>query len=517
MTFEVLEFSEDGLFKALSNAHVSPAEVRKQGRAVYLHRYLAELGAQSIVVEHEYTDGDYLDDFAAYYVKCFARYERRCKRLHFFQVPLTKESVQLQVRGSSNDEQEVAFRKSYLGFIVARPLPEAIIGRTVLATYPDDGGRRNYPCARQYKANLFGIELPVQTLAFQEQDTVLAACATVSLWSCFQKTSELFVGTQSPTPAIITRAATQSVHFGRPFPSHGLTAVEICGAIRHVGLEPEVFESHETLPLVSLIHGYLKMGLPVILGVHVEGVGGHAITLTGYSLRKERVRNQEIGGNTFCIPMTGLRVDEFFGHDDQIGPFSRLKITPSAKFGHTAYPVCFESDWTDRTTGRALPLYPHVVIVPVYHKIRLTFLDVQEWLTRLTQVLRLVLPATPLHEWDIHLALSNEYKKSIRVAGVGVKGYREELLLTPLPRFLWRAALAVEGKKMVELLFDATGVSRSLPLEAIVWETQAFASAVSKILDAPQLRPLLIERLGEPFWDRLKASIEKQFGSATLF
>ena len=56
---------------------------------------------------------------------------------------------------------------------------------------------------------------------------------------------------------------------------------EICAAIRHVELEPEVFTVRDSLPVVSLIYAYLRMGIPVILGVEIEGVGGHAITLTG--------------------------------------------------------------------------------------------------------------------------------------------------------------------------------------------------------------------------------------------
>ena len=37
-------------------------------------------------------------------------------------------------------------------------------------------------------------------------------------------------------------------------------------------------------PLVSLIYGHIVMGLPVILLAQIEGRGGHAITLVGYSL-----------------------------------------------------------------------------------------------------------------------------------------------------------------------------------------------------------------------------------------
>jgi hypothetical protein len=248
--FEVCPFSEDQLFQHLGNELFGPADVAEHGRAKYLGRYLSDVGARTIVVEYEYTDGDYLDDFAAYYVKCFQPYHRRCKRLHFFAHAVTRDRFLGFVRGDTSPNEMQTFRDSYLGFVVARPLPDAIIGRTELRTYESDSGRRNYPCTCEYNANLFGIELSVRSLAFQEQDSVLAACATVALWCAFHKTAVLF-GTPVPTPAAITRVANQVVHPARPVPSHGLNIQQICNSIRHVGLEPEVVQVGQNLPLIS--------------------------------------------------------------------------------------------------------------------------------------------------------------------------------------------------------------------------------------------------------------------------
>jgi hypothetical protein len=378
--FEILEFTDENLYFALSNECCLPDEVANQERAHYLYEYLKAIDAKVIVVENEYTDHNYLDDFAAYYVRCFRPYQRRCKRLHFFSVSLDRAAFLSLIMGKRSAEEEQRVKDSYLGFVVARPLPDAIVGRTVLATHPSDGNRQHYTCTVEYSANLFGFELKVRSLAFQEQDTVLAACATVSLWCCFNKTRELF-GTPSPTPAEITRVANQVIHHARPIPSHGLIVQQICNAIRQVGLEPEVVQVKPNTPLPSLLYGHLQMGLPVILGVWIEGRGGHAITLAGYSLRQQRHLNQEVAGGALSIPMKGLRIDEFYAHDDQIGPFSRLNVNPSAQVADVIYPVTFEGAWKDRPTGKVLNLHPTVVIIPVYNKIRVTFLDAQRWLT----------------------------------------------------------------------------------------------------------------------------------------
>src|SRR5947209_3466816 len=91
--FNIHSFSESALYGALSHPHTPAPEVQNHKQAHYLYGYLRAIGAKTIVVEELYTDGDYLDDFANYYVKCHQNYARRCKRLHFFSAELTKEDL----------------------------------------------------------------------------------------------------------------------------------------------------------------------------------------------------------------------------------------------------------------------------------------------------------------------------------------------------------------------------------------------------------------------------------------
>jgi hypothetical protein len=61
-----------------------------------------------------------------------------------------------------------------------------------LKTYPQEAGR-SFPATRRFTANLFGISLDIpQTLPFQEQDSIVAACATSALWSVLQATAKEF-------------------------------------------------------------------------------------------------------------------------------------------------------------------------------------------------------------------------------------------------------------------------------------------------------------------------------------
>ncbi len=502
-SFDVLPFSSANLYEALSNKYCQPDEVASQYQAGYLCRYLAAIEAKTIVREFGYIDGDYLEDFASYYVRCYEPYDRYCKRLHFFSEVISDELLRDLIQDRLEPKQAEKIRTSYLGFVVARPLPSAIVGRTVLKTYPPDGDRRHYTVVRDYDCHMFGTKLSVQSLPFQEQDSVLAACATVALWCAFQKTYELF-GTTAPRPAVITGAANHGGHRGRPVPSHGLSIEEMCRAVRDVGLEPELVDCVEkSVPLVSLIYGHLRMGIPVVLIVDIENEGLHAITLTGYSLQQKRVLVQEVSGANRCIPMIGLRIDEFYGHDDQIGPFSRLKIGPSASI----YPVLFQGDWKDKATQKSLDIKPVAVLIPVYNKIRVTFLDVEVWLTRLNSVLTLMVP-DPANsiEWDISLTTTNEYKELIK--GISLEGKDlERLLLSSQPRFMWRALLRISEVEVLDLLVDATDMARSFPILEAIWRHDAFRSAMDALLKAPTMQLSLTSALTRRFLKLLKDSL----------
>lgn len=491
-------FTTENLFRILSNEKISPDEVQEHRQARYLSRYLADLEARSIVVEEDYTDGDYLDDFAEYYVRCWTPYQRRCRRLHFFDIELDDESLReilLDSRKHSRLQDP-----HYLGFVVARPLPSAIIGRSVLKTYPSDGGRRHYPATGEYRANLLGTELRLESLAFQEQDTVLAACATVSLWSAFHQTARLF-GTPTPTPTAITRSANTVVHRVRAFPSQGLTFEQISYAIQDVGLQPEEVDVDSATPLASLAYAYLRSQLPVILIVRVEGVGDHAVTLAGYSLKDRRVLDREVGPNEQTVRSIGLRIDELYGHDDQVGPFARMPIRPHATVGPREFPVVLEG-WTDESGASSKRLLPLAVVVPVYHKIRLSYIDVHKILMTLDWLLdRTLLPGRDAAEWDAHLITTNEYKQSIHDQG-GRYPEAEDLLTYQHPRFIWRAVLRDgKGQTLLEILIDATDMPmpRSFPVYRLVWHKEAFREDLRQMVTSSSMESLLKRVLSVPF------------------
>jgi len=84
--YTVYSYDIDRLKSALSNASgVSLTVVGSKIHSDYFREYFTTLNARTIVIEENYVDHDYLDDYAAFYVKCLTDYPRKCKRLHSFQ------------------------------------------------------------------------------------------------------------------------------------------------------------------------------------------------------------------------------------------------------------------------------------------------------------------------------------------------------------------------------------------------------------------------------------------------
>jgi hypothetical protein len=220
--FELYPYSIGMLEQLLAQKSGAPLDIiHKKVHSLYFEDYFRHLDARTILAENDYIDRDFLEDFAAYYVRCFHPYGCKCTRLHFFRCSLTKEGFEQTLASQLTEARLSALQSDYLGFVVVKPLPQTVVGRTCLTTY-EKAQRRFYPTARPYGANLFGIPLRVKTVAFQEQDKVAAACATSALWSVFHSTGVLFQH-QILSPVEITRAAHDGAPMlGRSLPSQGL-------------------------------------------------------------------------------------------------------------------------------------------------------------------------------------------------------------------------------------------------------------------------------------------------------
>lgn len=180
--YEIIPYDIDSLKLILSEkSGALPSTVDSKLHTLYFEHYFDHLKAVTILVENDYVDRDFTEDYAGYYARCFGKYESSCTRLHFFNRSFTSRQFSFTLMGKGKTLSERGMQESYLGFVVVKKLPQTFIGRTCLKTYGDDGGRRFYPTLRRYQVGLYGLALEVkETIGFQEQDKGVAACATSS-------------------------------------------------------------------------------------------------------------------------------------------------------------------------------------------------------------------------------------------------------------------------------------------------------------------------------------------------
>jgi hypothetical protein len=423
-------------------------EMRLSGsrRTDYMKQYLSDQGATVILCENDYVDTDFLTDYCSYYARCFARQDRQCKRLHFFRGVTDDVVAKAVLDRDQAFWRDVAYGspRKYLGFIVMRPF--GILGRTLLQTYDPvdrDGKRRYFPAAianHPRSPNLFGVRLPVDSLEYQEQDGAVCACATVALWCAARKLQSLFGFPRSYSPSEITQIACDVFpHPGRSYPSGGLNIYQIVGFLKKEGLEVEYLRTSDldasgrAEHLLTLVHAYLRFGIPIICGLELKKAGAadqyHAVTMVGY-----KTPSDWGPGNR------ALSIGEFYVHDDQVGPFSRVNFASST-------PWIWQNHWTE--TGEADECRLVHVLLPILPEVR-QGIDSLYFEMKKPLAQQLLKDAA---SFEIFLVDVADYKSELYLAS---KLTADDVLRRNLPRRLWVVRLYFPNGTRSDTLFDAT-------------------------------------------------------------
>jgi len=488
--FDVNPFNLDALIdiSVASSHRGSRRAIANKQHIKFLGEYLPNIGAETIVVEKKYVDRAFLEDYAGYYSRCFQEYNRFCTRLHFFKVPFSKGDLEAALLGR-NDALKNTLNENYCGFIVLRPLPDKIFGRTCLTTYPNNGAIREFPPNRDYPVNLFGIDLTVNTLAHQEQDREVAACATSALWSLFNSTSKLFQHS-IPSPVEITKAATRyNTQPSRSIPNQGLSALQQATAIRSVGLETLLIgvkqegEAVQINLLKAAFYAYVKAKIPILISTNLivdntdkKNLGFHAITGIGYHFGNEAP--SPIRDNAPVLKST--QIDRIYVHDDQVGPFSKLSFENNE----------ITTSWTHEGGADKVFAEPRHIIVPLYHKIRSEFLDIYEQITSFDAAIEQYRGHRDNFDarlcWDIYLTDISTLRKEYLHNTTIPDDIRINILAENKPKYLWRATALHKDTVVLDLLFDATDLSTDTFLcDAVPYEASlpTFAASISSRLD----------------------------------
>jgi hypothetical protein len=481
-----------------------PQDIKPSFHYRYFAKYLYYdnngLKIQTVVVEKKYTCLTFLEDYVNYYAKCYTKYDKNCRRIHLFSADFDETTFQnMLYRGNNNDNKgnpHIDYWNSYLGCIVIKPLPKGIIGVTYLKTYDGDKSRnRHYTAINTQTINLYGTSLELNTMPFIEQDSNVGSCASAALWMAFQKTSELF-HTQKPSPSEITLlAGTDSDNTGKIFPSRGLDIAQICKAINNNGLHSELRDKNNEEVLKDrswfqgFVYAYLKAGIPILLGIEIECVGLHLITLNGYRFKFD---NDKIAQEDFFYK--SQFITKFYTHDDQTGPFSRLKFNKGNDeyFLRTSW-WKENVDWSKsreeivkyfKNEDNCYNCKPDCLIVPLDRKIKVSYEEVVDKVKIIKFLFSNFFFFNMSFKWDVFLIKSNTYKKQIKEQ-VKEKENLRELLHTSLPQYIWvtQACIHLDNEKHEEeLIFDFIFDSVEMPYDGKPFFVNIYSESFRKNL-----------------------------------
>lgn len=474
---KILTYTTDALAEELHNEHTPIDVIKSKNHFRYLTEYLGKegLNIKTIVVEEDYISKDFLKDYAAYYVSCFTHYDKCTKRLHFFSSGFSQKEFILNMLDKKSESE--SFWKSYCGFIVVKPIPVTVIGTTVLKTYSgkQPNGNRLFWGTRTYKIHLFGKQLELESLAFQEQDSVLSACATSSIWTVLQKAAEDY-SIVLKTPGEITKDAGLVADGERLFPNkQGLQIRQMCQALQTSGLEVELRVNSidrnyvDSKYLKKNLNAYSSLGLPVILIIEVPSgykdknattdlnamsniaYGLHAISITGYkevNLKSLNKKKEDKGYYNL--------LEKIYAHDDQWGHFARAEFENNNLLNTT---------WSKFHESEKFPSTKIVgLIVPVFPKVRISYDDIEPILLALMEIYKLSFEGEleSGFVWDTKIMLSETYKQHVRLCEDLENPVKMGFLTRSLPKYVWVITCYCKEIRISDFIFDATGISNAM-------------------------------------------------------
>ncbi|WP_175772933.1 hypothetical protein [Paraburkholderia phenazinium] len=556
--FLVCEFGKSTLSNLVRECFGSNfPDIFRKKQIDYLFRYLSDLGTKSVLLECEYVDKDFLEDYSRFYVKRFNSLGAKCARLHFFSQDVDHRKIE-EILAAADDGAIKALQAAYLGFIVVKPLPKTFIGKTCLRRYDhltEALGVRTL--TRRYEVNLFGLPLFVDTIAFQEQDKVVSACATTSIWSALNALPWRSVRAIPSCSEITTSAINFIDGSSNSFPNKELSNKQILRALDVEGLRHHMqsLEAVSQREFFETIKCYIDSGLPLILGTDVYAVddggklarkGGHAVTVLGYKF------TGEASMPTKTFSRLQLSDDALYLHDDRLGPFARARfaaITPSGEGEPSIQWGLVVQEKDDRGEWQAPHELLHLkeLIVASDRKVRLppffaintanTVIHVYE-----KEVQRIAVEndnteiSALLNQlsYDVRLeeiaTLKRHFMKDARDQAFtdeegheltaesheieALKSERIRFLTGSFSRFQWVVTFKYRTHRAFKMLIDATDIPQGDAVSAVLVCNKMAANATLEVLRASAKSHEALHALGEEESQTFFTSFLRRLGSA---
>src|SRR5690349_10750231 len=116
----------------------------------------------------------------------------------------------------------------------------------------------------------------------------------------------------------------------------------------------------------EILWAYSGIGIPIILVIQIpttKGFRTHAITVCGHKISSKT----EDDDNNKELKFSSDKISKFYAHDDQWGPFTRIKFIGENEI---------ETTWSENDRLKRSS-YVSSAIVSIYPKIRISYEDVK--------------------------------------------------------------------------------------------------------------------------------------------
>jgi hypothetical protein len=234
-----------------------------------------------VLLESDYIDADYRDEYSHFYSRVYRKLPSRCERLHFF--------------------AEHGGEERYLGYMVLRPVLGRPICRTMLR--PPEAVEPHVSCVASSSATPYGYPLRVRGFPYISQDSQFGTCSHAAIWMVGLYFHLRFRRRRFYMSDVIAAARRHQDEYPA-IPANGLTLRQVIAVLTDLDMAPLAYKSGD-LPghdgLTTIVCRYLNSGLPVVV-LAPGGASGHARVLIGY-------RRDDDGRLLFIL------------HDDQQQPY----------------------------------------------------------------------------------------------------------------------------------------------------------------------------------------------------
>ena len=590
---------------------LSRDEFQRNRTANYLAVYLETQAAATILLEPSYpestSDGSARDPRIHFFTAEFELVEQHLlsplldSRVDFGAVPPIGYLGYMVVRSQRGSQQA---HRHFIGRTllskIRKPLPGPD-GMAELDYYLDQN-----ECAHPAVANLIGHDFDVEdTVAFQEREPAVGSCGTMAIWAAIQVSQNHYGTPKAPSPEHITRVGKKLEEIPTaetPLEDLNLTSSEMIRAIHECGYNCHSQKILSYTPFRSYLYGYLRGGFPVIMNYAQRGWNEdkesdasaaedyylpHAVLVNGFTMPAnpsiyeqkhpgwtetsqdwsetkrlykneslERADPKNLNGSMAALdtwmPLLGRRIVSFCAHDDQVGPFSRLRVAldPDGVGNHQLAlkrRVFFdykkigggetagdEGNSVEFVAGPTLPnssyaceekpAYPDYLFAIVDRRVKLEFGQAIKSIQKFHKLLRLAWPALfsiPLDEvknndshakigWDVYLTRAKSYKHTLRNDHFprGRAGLYRYIKSHVHPQFFWRGVFVLNGSPIVEVIVDATTDLQDM-VNRIDWYDAEVGNLMANIYTGSRIRTTIEQKASEKHWAALVSSFNR--------